>query len=435
MLPARNNRIFIAAKGLNSIFEKLLLYKRYNDVTNAHLLIQVALVGFLATGIATGQQDEWEDWDDTESFETVDIEEQDGAGMLRKNVDETGADLQAEPAVQDITRNVSQGKYIIKRWDTLWDLSHQFLADPFRWRDIWDINPHIANPDLIFPGDPLVLPGMQAAAEETSPESSKQQFSDKTEGLESEKADDNDAQKGIEENRQLRRTLISKGFFSPQHMAKAAFLWFDKDPKGKIYPGIGVVDMCKKTTVYRQFDEFPVSLYVGNNCVAGDTLDIMHSDRFVKFEQQTANLIRRTGRAVIQSIDGGVAVVRLIKAWDLIRCRDRVTKVNHSHYRSISDVADAGAALQGKVFQRIEQTESPFLFQSFLADVGDKDGVRMGDIFMVYPGKDEIVTEPSALACVVNVQHGSSTLSIVKMYQAHITDGDNLRLAKRVQFN
>jgi hypothetical protein len=48
-------------------------------------------------------------------------------------------------------------RYIVKQGDTLWDISSMFLADAWRWPEIWGVNPAIENPHLIFPGDEIVL--------------------------------------------------------------------------------------------------------------------------------------------------------------------------------------------------------------------------------------------------------------------------------------
>ncbi len=47
--------------------------------------------------------------------------------------------------------------YVVQDGDNLWDIACKFLHDPWRWQEIWQANPDIENPDLIFPGDRLVL--------------------------------------------------------------------------------------------------------------------------------------------------------------------------------------------------------------------------------------------------------------------------------------
>ncbi|MCK8046820.1 LysM peptidoglycan-binding domain-containing protein [Shewanella sp. 1CM18E] len=47
--------------------------------------------------------------------------------------------------------------YVVKKGDTLWDISAAFLNDPWRWPKLWGVNPQVANPHLIYPGDKLTL--------------------------------------------------------------------------------------------------------------------------------------------------------------------------------------------------------------------------------------------------------------------------------------
>ncbi|WP_423187987.1 LysM peptidoglycan-binding domain-containing protein [Alishewanella sp. d11] len=47
--------------------------------------------------------------------------------------------------------------YIVKPGDTLWDISGIYLEHPWLWPELWQVNPQIANPHLIYPGDVLSL--------------------------------------------------------------------------------------------------------------------------------------------------------------------------------------------------------------------------------------------------------------------------------------
>jgi LysM repeat protein len=52
---------------------------------------------------------------------------------------------------------------VIKKGDTLWDLAVKYLDHGLLWKEIHRLNPYIKNPDLIYPGDELVLPAEVAA--------------------------------------------------------------------------------------------------------------------------------------------------------------------------------------------------------------------------------------------------------------------------------
>ena len=57
----------------------------------------------------------------------------------------------------ELLRDDHPDYYTVQEGDTLWNIGGMFLTDASMWPEIWHVNPHIENPDIIYPGDELVL--------------------------------------------------------------------------------------------------------------------------------------------------------------------------------------------------------------------------------------------------------------------------------------
>ncbi|WP_404341607.1 LysM peptidoglycan-binding domain-containing protein [Pseudoalteromonas mariniglutinosa] len=63
------------------------------------------------------------------------------------------------PVVADVLKIKKDApkQYVVEKGDTLWDISGIYLDNPWRWPELWQINSHIADPHLIYPGDAISL--------------------------------------------------------------------------------------------------------------------------------------------------------------------------------------------------------------------------------------------------------------------------------------
>lgn len=64
---------------------------------------------------------------------------------------------QSETTRGTVLREGVSDTYVVQKGDTLWDISARFLRDPWLWPEIWQVNPDIENPHLIYPGDIIRL--------------------------------------------------------------------------------------------------------------------------------------------------------------------------------------------------------------------------------------------------------------------------------------
>lgn len=48
-------------------------------------------------------------------------------------------------------------RYVVQPGDTLWGIASRYLPHPWEWKSLWRANPHINNPDKLYPGAILEL--------------------------------------------------------------------------------------------------------------------------------------------------------------------------------------------------------------------------------------------------------------------------------------
>ena len=350
------------------------------------------------------------------------------------------------PREEGAVTSTPQGRlYVIVNGDCLWNLAGTFYSDPWRWRDIWERNRYIENPDLIYPGRELLL-GEQAQQQDVIPEAQPLDssylnqpvsFSGATAGFLDDTSTGNAdsillAQKQEEELRLL-NSIIKRKILTSEFLATSPFLWSTKDARGLIYPGDARIDPRARNAAFQQFEEIPIAVFGKTSYQVGDTIEIYRSERMVTFKKRKANLVRRVAQAYVIEVKGAKMKAVLHEVWDAVKPGDRVGRAQPFPRMAVMEYVTPSQAISAQVFQRVEQTLFPYPFHSFIIDRGTADGVQVGDLFVAYQVGKEASPNPAQLACAVHVEGDYATLATVMLYQNALKPGDRVDLVRRMQ--
>ncbi len=69
----------------------------------------------------------------------------------------TGEAILLEPDLAGRAPVIVPEIHVVKKGDTLWDLSGRYYQNPWNWPQVWSYNPQVKDPHWIYPGDQLRL--------------------------------------------------------------------------------------------------------------------------------------------------------------------------------------------------------------------------------------------------------------------------------------
>ena len=323
----------------------------------------------------------------------------------------------------------AQGSHTVVDGDTLWDLAQQYYQDPFDWRLIWDANrTDINNPNLILPGQVLVIPGTEPAAEVT--------------GVLVESPSGPSGPLVVPDSRAMRTIFFQDSSFvrggvvtaeGVEYVAVARDLvyaapWltaFEVDP-----PHTGVLEGAagrnNRGGTVRSYELVMVAME--RPARVGEQLQIFEIDYEI---EDVARVAHRTGVITVSTVvDGGIIGV-VTSEFGRIRPGQFVGPAPE-YDLSVGEYADpvsGGAAAMVMGFAN----GAGILGVGHVAflDLGTNDGITLGDEFTLYNTADTEAVE--GVLQVVGLAAETSTARVLRIRDAVFEQGVVVRLTKKMR--
>ncbi|MBI3596934.1 MAG: LysM peptidoglycan-binding domain-containing protein [Nitrospirae bacterium] len=324
-------------------------------------------------------------------------------------------------------------KYTVKPRDTLWGISNAYLQDSFLWPKVWKNNQYIINPDLIYPGNVIDLPGGEAAQLEARVETAQPASSPSPRVVE-EAAPPPEREKPVEITPPEQPVPAAKPI-EMKLLAASGYILTGQSPAGVVVAGRDG----------RELNGAGDTAYVlpkdGSQPRVGDRYTVYRSVHKVyhpKTGQYLGDLIRILGQAEITGADPEEKTVtsKVITSYDAIHPGDFLmsTPTPEDSVDQTTPPPPSGP-LEGFIVEVKEDRVDQSQFDVVYLDRGRQQGVRSGDRYAIVragektsyfsPGKGvrlprRIIGELQ----VISVQDATATAKVLKSTEV-IYKGDH----------
>ena len=325
--------------------------------------------------------------------------------------------------------------HTVKRGDTLWDLAHSYLGDPFLWPEIYRLNTDvIEDPHWIYPGEVLKLPGAKEQVVAAAPTP---QPVDTTSRIAKPVVTPAPADTAPAPIVQDRRTTVRTGEY-------IAAPWVDQQggPKGYGYivesaeiPGIASADRSRLQLHDRVFVATP-----SGEAASGRTLYLTY--RLGPSFEDFGQIVIPTGIIEVARAPqpGEAAVGRVVKMFGEVMQGQRLIPLDSSAALAAGRPNPVTNGKTGRVRWILNEPVLPSLQSYVVLDLARGDGVATGDQIELYqprqgPSDSRDIALPEisiGRAQVLRVTPYGATAIITAQDQPKIQEGTAVRVAAKM---
>jgi len=364
-------------------------------------------------------------------------------------------------AAQDSTQSqpAPGGTHTVKKGDTLWDIAHQYLNDPFLWPEIYRINTDVVeDPHWIYPNEVLKLPANMVATtpngtEVTTVVDDRMSPMPTTSLVEAPRATGSTVF-SLSASRRVatvsRFGASATAFPHPAVRVGETFAapWLDRpngpSQQGTIVGSAELSGIATTTPRSRMLNEERAYITLPKDIVPA------RGDRYLAFTpgpvlEDGSQMMEPTGVVEVERAENGDAsTVRIITQYGNVEAGQGIIPLDRFTLGNDARPSPLMLGTEGKVVFISDHSVLPSLQTYVVIDVTAKDGAKIGDQYTLYVPRrsvlvkgrgDQMATVPEervALGQVVKVTDRGTTLLLVDQQNPSVKLGTKARLTARM---
>jgi len=344
--------------------------------------------------------------------------------------------------------------YIVKRGDTLWNIALRFNANPWLWPKLWEQNKYIANPHLIYPGEPIALlptsvapvTGVAAGQPLTTVA---EQIPSKMSLIQAEQVSPPTIEEEAYEAEQPEEEVTP----SVSGVVPYGMQYVSAPVNTYIYPSMGsagfitrqdlesageiVGSAASGRTIFGEHDVVFINLGSNSGVKEGDQFNIYKKDSKV-YDPETDDLlgykIKILGRLKITKVEADVSTAVITHSYEEIRIKDKL--VPYEPAVNTIDLTLASNPINGYIVCGKHDLTLYGENDIVYIDRGSNDGVQVGNTFVIYkdrkpvedPVTHKMLNLPKEILgklLIIKVQTNTATAIITKSVR-EISIGDRI---------
>lgn len=301
--------------------------------------------------------------------------------------------------------------HVVKKGDTLWDLSGYYLTNPFLWPGIYEANKgKIMDPHWIYPGQEFVIPPVYPVTPEVAPPVTEEEIEvpEALAELEMPSLEAQAPERKYEVPIVAARLALSGGYLAMDEEITGGYIIESEPPNTE--------NLTSTMTAY--IDRGSLD---GVN--EGDMFTVFRVGKKIKHPrtgEYLGKMVRILGTVRAVDVEDRTSRVLIDRSFDMIHVNDRIMPYEAEEL-PIGGIAEPTAAMmEGCIVARRDLVGSLKPFDVVYIDQGLMTGARVGDVFQVYrPGKE--VKDPDTGDKVLLPEDIVGALQVVKVKDNHAT--------------